>query len=157
MLLYNSTLALVASTIAWLSARRDSASLLTAKKLLSSSNIVSATIDFEVIPGIHNYLSDSMLRLAYLIKPNTFFGALNADDHGNIEYRTYRVNFSTSIEETKQDENESLIIKPEKTPENIFKEKMQSQEANEMIGQAINEEKNVLKANLIFCCVIIYQ
>ena len=82
---------------------RDSTSLLTAKKLLSSSQIVSATIDFEVIPGIHNYLSDSMLRLAYLIKPNTFFGALNADDHGNIEYRTYRVKFSLPIEETKQE------------------------------------------------------
>jgi hypothetical protein len=83
---------------------RDSNSLLTAKNLLSSSKIISATIDFGVVmPGIFNYLSDSMLRLAYSIKPNTFFGALNTDDHGNIEYSTYRVNFSLPIEETKQE------------------------------------------------------
>ena len=83
---------------------RDSNSLLYSKRLLSSSKIVSATIDFRVkMPGIFNYLSDSMLRLAYLIKPKTFFGVANTDDCGNVEYKTYKINFSISIEETKQE------------------------------------------------------
>ena len=97
--------------------RRDKSSLLKAKDFLFNSKIVSATIDFQTkIPGIFNRLSDSMLKLAYIIKPITFFGAQYVKDDGSLFYETINIDFSKSIEESK-----SLILNL------IFKNRIRSE------------------------------
>jgi hypothetical protein len=75
---------------------------LKAKDFLFDSKIVSATIDFKTkIPGTFNQLSDSMLRLAYMTKPITFFGAQHVKDDGSIFYEAINIDFNKSIEDSK--------------------------------------------------------
>jgi hypothetical protein len=91
--------------------RRDNSSLLKAKDFLLNSKIVSATIDFQTkIPGVFNQLSDSMLRLSYITKPITFFGAQRVKDDGSIFYEAINIDFNKSIEESKS-QILSLIFK----------------------------------------------
>ena len=89
----------------------------TGKDFLFNSKIVSATIDFQTkIPGIFNQLSDSMLKLAYMTKPITFFGAQYVKDDGSLFYETINIDFNKSIEESK-----SLILNL------IFKKRIRSE------------------------------
>ena len=82
--------------------RRGNFSLLKAKGFLFDSKIVSATIDFKTkIPGTFNQLSDSLLRLAYMTKPITFFGAQHVKDDGSIFYEAINIDFNKSIEDSK--------------------------------------------------------
>jgi hypothetical protein len=82
--------------------RADSAALLRAKNLLNKLQCVSSTIDFKSsVPGTFNLLSDSMLRLAYQIKPETFFGVNFVSDIGEVIYETIKVDLQDGIDANK--------------------------------------------------------
>jgi len=83
--------------------KRDSTALLRAKYFLDKSECVSSTIDFQTsIPGIFNSLSDSMLKLAYQSKSQTFFGVNHVSDTGEVNYETIKINLEHDLEKNKE-------------------------------------------------------
>jgi hypothetical protein len=82
--------------------RADSSALLRAKNLLNKLQCISSTIDYKSsVPGTFNLLSDSMMRLAYQIKPETFFGVNFVSDIGEVIYETIKIDFRDSIDTNK--------------------------------------------------------
>jgi hypothetical protein len=83
---------------------RDETCLLQTKRFLQQNHLVSSTIDFHSkLPGPYDRLSDSMLRLAKTLRPDTFLGINTVNDLGEMTYKGIGLDVEAGVEKMKKD------------------------------------------------------